>query len=235
MKRVTLVFFVFLICIFPVFAESKLVPLHHLYHFSSADSFYTANEYEKDIFQSMDYIYLDVEGYVFSEQVVGTVPLYRMWNKEEEDHFYTISEDEKDSLQDAYEKDGKGWKYEKVEGYVYSEKVPGTVPLYRLWKAQDADHAYTIDQDELENYLAEGYKSEGKFAGYVYFEDADYYCGDGFVNVELGEECEPSAYSDCRQDCLFSSSYYYEESSGDSPFSDSGFAKFLGVFRSFFS
>jgi hypothetical protein len=63
------------------------------------------------------------------------VPLYRKYNNT--DHFYTT---------DKTETGGGTYRDEKIECYVYSSQVDGTVPLYR--RNNGSEHFYTTDKAE---------------------------------------------------------------------------------------
>jgi hypothetical protein len=41
--------------------------------------------------------------------------------------------------------------FEFIQGYVFPQQVPNTVPLYRYWNPQIVDHFYTIYFSELGN------------------------------------------------------------------------------------
>jgi len=88
----------------------------------------------------------------------GAVPFYRYFNGRICDHFYTTNWKELGGGR-------HGWKYEKVEGYIYKSRVSGTIPLHRFWNG--VDHFYTDDPRYVTWY---GYKSEG-VAGYCFPKD----------------------------------------------------------------
>jgi hypothetical protein len=58
--------------------------------------------------------------------------------------------------------------YEGVACYVFPDRKPNTVPLYRLLHRSIEDHFYTTSEDEADNAILRlGYEDEGT-ACYVY-------------------------------------------------------------------
>ena len=100
-----------------------------------------------------------------ANQLPSLVPLYRLYKGDPDyDHFYTTCVNEKDK---AVTKDG--YKYEKIEAYIYDASVQGAVPLYRLYNSTTKSHFYTIDEEERQRKKNnEGYQDEG-IPGYVYY------------------------------------------------------------------
>ncbi|MEJ7623505.1 MAG: hypothetical protein WKF34_05895 [Pyrinomonadaceae bacterium] len=117
-------------------------------------------------------------------QTVQTVPLYRLRYVEEStgssngvnqsEHFYTANTAERDSLlkNSTRNTTSGGFSYfirfrdEGIEGYVSPKQVPGTVPLYRLYK-DPMKHFYTADAAEKDKAISQyGYKFES-IVGYV--------------------------------------------------------------------
>jgi len=57
---------------------------------------------------------------------------------------------------------------ERTPGYIFSNKQPSTVPLYRLYSGSGTDHFYTTNAAEKDNAVKNlGYTYEG-IPGYVY-------------------------------------------------------------------
>lgn len=107
-------------------------PLYSFYYAAADFHFYTANPDERaSLKQQPGWKEYGQMGYVFREQVPGTIPLYRLVKAEfgGANHFYTIDKKEADSAA------GMGWTFEGVCCYVSKTPVEGTVPLYRLYKA----------------------------------------------------------------------------------------------------
>jgi uncharacterized protein YkwD len=75
--------------------------------------------------------------------------LYRYWNPAITNHIYITTRHDVNMA-------GQGYCYEGIEGYLYPNKVPGTVPLCLYYSHPRADHFYTIDCDD------------GKWAGHTY-------------------------------------------------------------------
>jgi hypothetical protein len=121
-------------------------------------------------------------------QTVQTVPLYRLlyWETSADDfnnkiiaqqrqHFYTANKAERDgALKNYYKKEKtatthteSNFKDEGIEGYISPIKLPGTVPLYHLYKDIHR-HFYTTDVKEKNNAVQNlGWASKG-IVGYVW-------------------------------------------------------------------
>jgi hypothetical protein len=117
-------------------------------------------------------------------QTVQTVPLYRLrfegnssGGGTQSEHFYTANKAERDSVlknlnYGTYDFDGGGgfssisFLDEGIEGYLSPTQVPGTVPLYRLYK-EPMKHFYTADAKEKSRAISKyGYRFEN-IVGYV--------------------------------------------------------------------
>lgn len=110
-------------------------PLYSFYYAAADFHFYTANPDERaSLKQQPGWKEYGQMGYVFREQVPGTIPLYRLSKMEfgGANHFYTIDKKEANSAA------GMGWTPEGVCCYVSKTPVEGTVPLYRLYKGVNA-------------------------------------------------------------------------------------------------
>lgn len=84
-------------------------------------------------------------------QAPGTVPLYRLYKNN--DHFYTISASERDNAVANC-----GYAFEGTAGFVFdSQKIPGLVPLHRLFNKYNGEHFYTTSFQEASNAVAGGY------------------------------------------------------------------------------
>lgn len=80
-------------------------------------------------------------------------PWHRYWNVDLTDNFYST----------VYVPEIGQWKYQRVEGYICQDQVPGTVPYYQYWNGTIADHFYTTsDVDEIGGYVNQG------VVGYVF-------------------------------------------------------------------
>jgi len=74
------------------------------------------------------------------------------------DHFYTTDSSGEGASQNGYES-------EPSQGFVYTNRLPGTIPLYRWYSPLSGDHLYTVfEGDGVKSY---GYLPEG-VACYVY-------------------------------------------------------------------
>jgi hypothetical protein len=96
-------------------------------------------------------------------------PVYRFWKASDNTHFFTIKESEKQKLIDLY---SDTYTYEGVaySAYMKDQPRPGTLPVYRFWKASDDTHFFTMkesEKDKLINLFSEVYTYEGP-AFYAY-------------------------------------------------------------------
>lgn len=85
---------------------------------------------------------------------LGLQPFYRLYHPQVQDHFYTADPLERTRAQTL------GYLYEGVLGYVSLVRLPGYVPLYRLYHPR-GDHFYTIDATERDRRTGLGYSDEG--------------------------------------------------------------------------
>lgn len=98
-------------------------------------------------------IYVGIEGYVFAEQLDGTIALHRCYAPKEKDHL----------LGRETEMKGPGHNYEGIVGYVYPDKGPiiHTIPLKRYYKiyggSYGQDHLYTTNpaKEDLSGFIFE--------------------------------------------------------------------------------
>lgn len=112
----------------------------------------------------------DVSVQADAQTAEGEAPIYRMYNKTSGEHFYTGVFKEAMSLVKA------GWNYEKVawysadkdKEYVLDDGGKVTAePLHRLYNPYSGDHHYTLSEDEKDELVDKGWKSEG-IAFYVF-------------------------------------------------------------------
>jgi hypothetical protein len=120
----------------PPAANVPMVPLFRLYAETTGINFYTADPKRRDsAIASGAWKQIGITGYVFDQKVPDTVPLYMV---ETDIGFgaifgYTISFNEVMHLTQK-----KGW-YTEGNGiacYVAATQLPGTLPLYRLYRAK---------------------------------------------------------------------------------------------------
>ena len=119
------------------------VPLHRYWNPRWIDHFYTINPNNNELAKH-SFRYEWIQGYVYKNRCKGSVPLYRYLSPRGLDHFYTTNPNDIGTTVPG--RMGKhGYQSEGYEGYCMPHKVPGTVPLYRYWKAHGADHFYTTN------------------------------------------------------------------------------------------
>ena len=109
-------------------------------------------------------------------QTVETVPLYRLryvysdsptgGGGTQSEHFYTANKAERDSLLKKNPDGYSAFLDEGIEGYLLPNQVPGTVPLYRLYR-DPMKHFYTAVAKEKDKAISQhGYRFEN-IVGYV--------------------------------------------------------------------
>lgn len=105
-------------------------------------------------------------------QTVQTVPLYRFQHNRvlnstnQSHHFYTANKAERDSLLNVL-RIGDSWIDEGIEGYLSPTQVPGTVPLYRLYRTSHDKHFYTTDAAEKDGAISKLNYGLENIVGYV--------------------------------------------------------------------
>jgi len=100
-------------------------------------------------------------------QPTGTAPLYRLYKGAPAyDHVFTTSSTEWHSLV------AQGYEFDRVDGYVFTTQISGTVALYRLSTGvgipnHDIEHRFTISSSARQSLLNNGWTDEGTI-GYVF-------------------------------------------------------------------
>lgn len=90
--------------------------------------------------------------------------LFRLRNPSTGRHYYTQNAEERNVLINI------GWTYEKVEGFIFTTQVPGTVPVYRLYNRLSGTHLFTEASSVRDAILNSfpGAWSEHSLLGYAY-------------------------------------------------------------------
>jgi len=97
-------------------------------------------------------------------QPASSLPLYRLYKgAPQTDHVYTTSASEVTTLE------ASGYAFDRVDGYVFTTQVNGTVPFYRLHKTtgSDTEHRYTISASARTTLLNAGW-TQDTFTAYVF-------------------------------------------------------------------
>jgi hypothetical protein len=95
-------------------------------------------------------------GYLYAQQVAGTVPLLRYYNGKTWDHFYTTDPSEGNNMVNNH-----GYTQEGSPGYVSTQQVAGAVQLLRYYNLTTLLHFYTTDINEGNNAVQQlGYVQE---------------------------------------------------------------------------
>jgi hypothetical protein len=161
----------------PAAEQVAAVPLYWYFNKFNEFHFFTASLAEGTAFaktqQAAGWKYMGTIGWVFPQQVPGSVPLYRLVKEEDEpkgvNHFMTVDKAEAD-----HAANNLGWHFEGIMCYVSPKQVAGTVHLYRLYRPlQDLSgqgsglikyttkigdtHYYTVSEEDMNEYVNVGY------------------------------------------------------------------------------
>jgi len=85
--------------------------------------------------------------HVLPAEAPGTVPVHSYFNSSTNDHFYTTNASEVGTSTKG--QSGNGFTCEGVLGYISSDPVVGTFPVYRYWNQKESDHFYTTHPEEI--------------------------------------------------------------------------------------
>jgi hypothetical protein len=118
---------------------------------------FTMNASDK-VIESPNY---EIAGYVYIDQVTGTIPLYRLSRQPADtiDLFYTTDASERASALGTLKYKDEG----KV--YVYKEQLAGTVPLYRL--SREGQHFYTTSASQRDRIVVDLKYNYERIEGYI--------------------------------------------------------------------
>ncbi|MBK9709761.1 MAG: protein kinase [Kouleothrix sp.] len=103
------------------------------------------------------------EGYVFADQVPGSIPLKLFWNPQREDNI-TIARPE--SIEE--QKITGGYQEIRTEGYVFADQVPGSVPLKLFWSDKRRENITAAAPESIEGVMLTGGYREIRIEGYLY-------------------------------------------------------------------
>ncbi len=151
----------------PLINKPAFVPLYSAYSSQVNDNFYTVDPQQLQEATSVHgYSNTGAVAYLEAKQQPNTKPFKRFYKGlPQRNHLYT-SDDSEAALVLSM-----GWVYERVEGYIYTTQVPGSVALHRMNKfnSQTADqvHKYTRSFSEVILLWQQGWGYDG-IAGYVY-------------------------------------------------------------------
>lgn len=151
----------------PLNNKPPFVPLHSAYSSAVNDNFYTVDLQQLQQATTIHgYRNTGAVAYLEAKQQPNTRPFKRFYKGlPQRNHFYTADASEEALVLSM------GWVFERVEGYIYSTRVPGSVPLYRVnrFNPQTSDlvHKYTRSYSEVNTLRGQGWGYDG-IAGYVY-------------------------------------------------------------------
>lgn len=151
-------------------AKNPPLPVYHARRTEqgAADSVYTAHP---DVYQALlaqGYTGLGVEFQVESQNgwsgaLSRAVPYQRYWFNPWSDSINVSSASDINILNTV------GFEYRMQEGFIYSQQVPNTVPLYRAWinwGNDDVEHLTTVHGPFIDTLVQTGWHSDG-IVGYV--------------------------------------------------------------------
>lgn len=129
-------------------AGPALVPLVTFYSAARGDYFSTTQpEWTCKALGSCaadpGYVVIGIQGHVYSPdapQPAGTRPLYHWWSPSREDNFITTDPNWAGSVGDVT-LDHDGYRLFRIEGYIPTSAVTGSVPLRSFWNSTTRDNA----------------------------------------------------------------------------------------------
>jgi hypothetical protein len=148
-------------------AASERLPLHWLWHERQRDSAYAVSaERRAWLVRERGYVDMGILAYVDGQPVAHARPLVCQYAPAPRtDTFCAISSIELRIMRRKH--------YEDVatEGYVQRQRVPGSVPLFRMFRAHgggpDHEHRFVVSDEDLVRLRHHGWSYEG-VKGYVY-------------------------------------------------------------------
>jgi hypothetical protein len=146
----------------------SITPVYRFWNASTNDHFYTISSNEGF---PAGYISEGVSFNLSAVPAPGLVPVYRYYKHDVHDHFYTTNQSEIGVVAQGMA-GNHGYVCEGVLGYISPNPIPGTIPVYRYWKASIHDHFYTTKSSEVGTVTTgvtgnHGYMSEGVL-GYAF-------------------------------------------------------------------
>jgi uncharacterized delta-60 repeat protein len=92
----------------------------------------------------------------------GATALYRLYNLQTGRHYYTANAAERDALvalnpppPTGPDTRTMGWRYETIEGYIFTAAAPDAVPIFRLYNQRTGTHLYTENAATKEAILSQ--------------------------------------------------------------------------------
>lgn len=130
--------------------------LYRFYNKLTGEHFFTANEEERNQLLT-DNSWTD-ESQGWTAPSISDFPVYRLLNPNNGDHHYTTDKNEYTTLQTL------GWKDEGIAFYSADTENEDYILLHRLYNpnAKDAgSHHYTVDSNERDELISQGWTYEG--------------------------------------------------------------------------
>lgn len=135
----------------PTQPANKAVKMHRLYQPAVDQHVYTTSQGE--YLHLTRTVGLNDEGigfFVFESKGTGMVPVLRLYNPSDGQHYYTVNEGKPLNQGEVGVLIGWGWKYEKVEGYLYPKATAGSREIFRLVNTKTSDHIYLSNRGEAD-------------------------------------------------------------------------------------
>ncbi|KAJ7496553.1 hypothetical protein FB451DRAFT_1385949 [Mycena latifolia] len=145
-------------------SPSKAIKFYRLFQNNIEHYLYTTSTAVKSRALDDGYEFDGVAARVFKTEQPSTVPFYHVFNRATRDNFYTTDVGARDA---ALASGPKTAVDEGVAAYVFSRRVCGGVPLYRLYNSATRDHFYTTDESEREDAVTDGGYDDPVIAGFV--------------------------------------------------------------------
>ncbi len=148
-----------------------LSPIYRFWSPTLGKYFYTLLGAERNHVVNLypyDWHYVDVAYYAYYQPIVDSlVPVYRFWSPVYESHFWTVSEEECQHVIETYP---TIWTYEGIVFYAFPQgsQPLDTFPVYRFWSSDLTCHAYTMDENEKDDLIA-NYSDLWAFEGVAWY------------------------------------------------------------------
>ena len=113
-------------------AQRFMHAIHRLYNPNNNRHYYTANSDERDFLVRLGYRYEKDEGFIFTQQVLGTVPIFRLYNTLSGTHLLTESVAQRDAILAQF----PGiWVRHSDFGFAYPVSASGQPPVLAVARA----------------------------------------------------------------------------------------------------
>jgi len=130
--------------------KKAVTPVYRYWNAAKKDHSYSTAQQEIGTATKEGYTSEGPSFHVLPSQLApGTVPVYQYFNASTSDHLYTTNASEIGGVT-VKGQSANGYTCEGVLGYIYSDPVHGTLPVYRYWNAAASDSFYTTHPQEVD-------------------------------------------------------------------------------------